>query len=248
MNKILLLNEMNLDYNKKIEILKNDNDLKGFSSQKALEFEKNLKCKYITLFDKAYPKLLKLLANPPLVIYYVGDIELLNKHLVSVLGSVNPCLYSKKATSDIIKTISNSKVIISNYSYGNSHVALINAVKYKKITIATVSYGFDYIDFYKYKILNEIKKNGLVFSITPYFQTSNFINYNKTLEAIIMLSESILVMEAQKNSVSTIAASFGSNFDKDIYVLPGSIYDENFSGCNELIQDGANILYNGIKL
>lgn len=246
--KLLYLNETQIDYQTKINLLKKDPMLRSIDDNKALEYVKNIECDYITIFEKNYPKILKLLPEAPLIIYYEGNINLLNKNLVAIIGVTNPCDYSKRATMEVVSELDNNKAIISNYSYGNSHLAILYAVKNKQNIVATLSYGFSYVDKKRYKLLNEVLIKGLVISIVPYFSKSSKYNYYKNIEISVMLSETILIMQSKKNSTMMQLVNSACEYNKEIYVLPGSIYDPEFLVNNELIQDGANLIYKGIRI
>lgn len=246
--KLIYLNEIESDYKQKINILNCDPELKDIEQQLAIRYVKSIKCNCVTIFEKNYPRALKLLPQPPLVIYYCGNLNLINNNLIAIVGDKSPCEYSLKATRDITKSISNTNTIISNYGFGNSQVALLTSIKSNINAIATICYGFNLVDYNKSVILNKLKDTGLVISIIPPNSIANRNTFFQTNQLIALLSNKLLVMEARVNSAQIYTANQALDYAKEIYALPGNIYDENFQGCNNLIQDGANVLYLGIEI
>ena len=77
----------------------------------------NIVDKYITFFDEKYPIEFKKLRYPPWVIFYKGDINLINKKCISIVGSRNACNYGIKVTKEIVKA-NKDKVIVSGLAKG----------------------------------------------------------------------------------------------------------------------------------
>ena len=94
----------------------------------------------LTIFDKEYPKAFLDLRYPPLVLYYKGDLELLQESAIGIVGSREPCEYALKATEALVRS-NNDKVIISGLAQGIDAQAHRNALR----TIGILGCGIDYI-------------------------------------------------------------------------------------------------------
>ena len=72
---------------------------------KALEFENNLTCKYTTVISNDYPQKLKHLNKPPFVIFYEGNLNLINKSTIGVIGSRENSEYGERICNKIVKDL-----------------------------------------------------------------------------------------------------------------------------------------------
>lgn len=208
------------------------------------EYYKKIKCKdkFITIVDKNYPKKLKMLKKPPLIIFYKGDIRLLNKAAIAVVGSRKMSSYGCYYTKEIVRNLSKKYVIVSGLAAGIDAQAHISAIKHGR-TIAVLGCGINYIYPKSNKSLfKKIEENNLIISEypsqikpKPYF----FPFRNRIIAA---LGNSVIVSQAKIKSGTMLTVNEALELNKDIYVLPHRIDDYAGSGCNYLIQQGANVI------
>ena len=99
---------------------------------------------YFTILDDIYPNGLKNLKNPPFVLYYRGNINLLKKLSVSVIGSRNALEYSCKWTINLVNTLCPDYTIVSGLAKGIDGLAHRIALE-KGTTIAILGSGIDVI-------------------------------------------------------------------------------------------------------
>lgn len=240
--KLVYLDYIQRSYKKKKEILIKDSSLTTIDSKKAKQYCLELECNYITIYCKEYPDSLKLLPNPPLVIYYIGDINLINKKQIAIIGSRNNTQYGK-AYVEYICTKIQGYAITSGYAYGIDQLAHINALKNNLKTVAVLGGGFAHIyPKNNKKLLREIKNNNLLISEYPPTVTPKPWNFLMRNRIIAALSQKILVIEANVKSGSLKTVEVALEQSKEIYALPGSVYSEQSIGTNLLIEEGANIL------
>lgn len=191
----------------------------------------------ITVLDEEYPKELLDLEDYPLVLFYKGNINLLKEKKIAVIGTRQPCEYSKNATREFVQN-QNDKVIVSGLAKGIDTIAHTNASK----TIAVLGCGIDYIYPYKNKELYEkISKEGLILSEYPFKHEpsqSYFLRRNRIVAA---LAEEVYVMEAKKNSGTISTINHALACKRKITVLPQPITNKDCIN-NNLISGGANIL------
>ena len=200
---------------------------------------------YIKIIDEDYPIALKKVYKPPFVIFYYGDISLLNKRCLAVVGSRDCSQYGVEATIKIIKELENNLVIVSGLAKGidaTAHRAIINC---GGKTIAVLGCGIDYcypsenIELYK-----EIKKNHLIISEYPYSSAPQKHWFPFRNRLIAALGENLLVIEAKETisgTYHTIRAAL--ELGKDIFCIPTMINQQSLT--NRLIQEGAFLVENG---
>ncbi len=210
------------------------------------ELKKELKCHYTTLFSHDYPECLKRINCPPFVLYYYGDLSLINNKTIGVIGMRDCDEYGRHATTYFTeKLVHNGYVIVSGMARGIDTIAHITSIENGGKTIAVLGTGIEYCyPKENMKLYEILKKDHLILSEYP-FKTSPskklFPYRNRIVSA---LSEKILITQSKLKSGTMITAGYALEQGKDVYCIPGRFYDYN--GCNHLINQGA-ILVNSIK-
>lgn len=198
--------------------------------------------KVIYINDKLYPKKLLKIKNPPQQLYVMGNIELLNKDSIAIIGSRKCTDYGEKQAAKFSRQISNSDVcIVSGLAKGIDSYAHLGALSVSGKTIAIIGSGIDNI-YPKENIKlaeNIVKNNGLIISEYPLGTLALKQNFPARNRIISGISNSILVVEAREKSGTNITVEFALEQGKDIYVIPGNIYSKTSNGTNFLIQEGA---------
>ena len=197
----------------------------------------------ININSKYYPERLKNIDDPPKELYCLGNLELLNyKNNIAIIGSRNCSLYGERAAKDFAYNLAKENIcIVSGLAKGIDSFSHIGVLKAKGKTIAVLGSGLDNIyPKENIKLVEEIiKNNGLVISEYP-LGTKPLKNHFPARNRIISgLSDSILVIEARKNSGTNITVDFALEQGKDVFVIPGNIYSKTSDGTNFLITEGA---------
>ena len=192
--------------------------------------------------DKKYPKSLLDVGKSPKRLYLEGNIELLNKDSLAIVGSRKCTEYGVKYTKEFAKAISKKDIaIISGFATGIDSVAHEVASKYEGNTIAVMGAGFNNIYPEENKeLLKQILKNGgLIISEYPPETEVDMKNFPKRNRIISGLAIGVLVIEAAHRSGSTITARYALKQDKTVFCLPRNIGESKGVGTNELIKQGA---------
>lgn len=197
---------------------------------------------YVIKGDTDYPQRLLELNKPPYVLFYKGDLSLLHKNCVSIVGSRNSCSYARQSTEALIQRMAHT-CIVSGMARGIDTSAHKYAIMYRHHTIAVLGSGIDVIypksntDLYYYLVKHHLViseyPNGVV--PKPYF----FPFRNRIIAA---LSDHVYVMQAGLRSGTLLTVNDALELDREIYVLPYRVDDRDGSGCNMLIQQGANMI------
>lgn len=205
---------------------------------------KQLKCSYTTLISKNYPDTLKQITCPPFVLFYYGDLSLINDKCIGVVGKRKSSEYGNYATEYLVKQLVNEQyTIVSGMALGIDAVAHQSAINNDGKTIAILGSGIDYCyPKRNQKLYNDLKENHLIMSEYPGELVPQKMNFPRRNRIISGLSESILVTEADKRSGTMITVGHALEQGKDIYCIPARINDAN--GCNYLIQQGAKLVMN----
>jgi DNA processing protein len=199
----------------------------------------------ISIFDKEYPKVLKEIYQPPWVLFAKGDLSLLeNEPKLAVVGSRQATQYGKNAIRSLFPgLITKGVLIVSGLAKGIDTLAHESAIKNGGKTIAVIAGGLYHI--YPKENLNlalEMMKTQLILSEYPPNTLPLRWHFPARNRIISGLSNGTFIIEAKRKSGSLITANFSVNEGREVFSLPGSIFNPNSMGTNELIQQGAKLV------
>lgn len=198
----------------------------------------------ISMWDDLYPGLLKEIHNPPLVLYVIG--ELPRSRMISVVGTRNSDIKSEEITGKIsIRAASAGYTVVSGMALGIDRSAHVGALNARGSTLAVLPGGVDVVYPYKnsdlYKMISQSANCGIISEYPPGIGTGQKWTFAKRNRIISGLSEAIVVVQAPLKSGAMITAKYAIEQNRDLYVCPGNAFDEKYTGCNELIRQGAAI-------
>lgn len=197
----------------------------------------------LSIEDESYPERLRHIYNPPRVLFYKGNVSLLQAEpLLTVVGARSLTEYCRRVTDHLCRNLAKMNVIIvSGGAVGADAAAHWAAIKEGKPTIAVMGCGVDY-DYPKDNraLREQIVQNGLLLS--EYFpgtqpHPSYFPIRNRILAGI---SEGTLVTQAGERSGSLITANLACENSRHVFcVPPGDVFDARYRGVVPLLRDGA---------
>ena len=203
------------------------------------------KIQLISIYDKAYPESLRMIADPPLVLYVKGSLPK-EEYNFAVVGARACTEYGVRAASYFSKALTHDGIpIISGGAKGIDTAAHKACIDAGGKTVAVFGCGIDIAyPAENRKLFAKIAEQGaLVSEFAPGMQPlpSNFPARNRI---IVGLSQGVLVAEASIRSGAVITANIAADEGRDVYCVPGNIFDGNSEGCHELIRTGAKLVDN----
>ena len=201
----------------------------------------NIEEPFICILDKEYPDLLKNIYDPPLFIYYRGNIDLLRDKLITVIGSRKITKYHKNSLIEITKDWNNI-VVVSGLALGIDSLSHRIALDKKLKTIAVLGSGLDEI-YPKINInLSKeiIKNNGLLISEYSKNTKPSRYTFPKRNRILAGLSEVIVVVSGGLKSGTLITAQVALEEGREVYALKSNINFDLNKGPNLLIREGAS--------
>ena len=196
--------------------------------------------KAITIDSENYPEELKEIDIPPLVLYTIGNLELLKNKKFSIVGSRKNLPISLKIAEDYADKLCEAGLtLVTGIAEGVDKAVLLAGLKHKKI-ISVVAGGFNCIyPKTNIDVFNKVCENGLAISESPpdvnpmpyFFPVRNRI--------IAGLGIGTLVVSGAKKSGTMYTAEFAEEYGKDLFCVPYSIGVKSGEGTNELIKKGA---------
>ena len=189
--------------------------------------------------------MLREIHNPPKSLYYKGNLDLLCKRCITIVGTREATVYGYRVLDMFLKKYVKllDICIVSGMARGIDAGVHLRCLQYGIPTIAVIAGGIENI----YPISNEyiyreIVAKGLV--ISEYegcvdMRKGMFPMRNRILAGI---SDTTLVIEAGLKSGSLLTANLALEFGRDVFVVPGEINRKSSHGCNMLIKQGAEII------
>lgn len=201
--------------------------------------EKNIKI--VAFPEENYPRLLKEIYSPPLVLYYKGKLTP-EEYPLAVVGTRKTSSYGRQITEEIVRPLAVAKItIISGLALGIDTLAHQAALSASGRTIAVLGSGLGLIYPRTNQKLAEkiIESGGLIFSEFPPDYPPLKNNFPRRNRIISGLSLGTLIIEAPIKSGALITARYSLEQNREVFAVPGPIYAENATGTNNLIKMGA---------
>ncbi|CAI2604302.1 hypothetical protein AKUH1B104J_07880 [Apilactobacillus kunkeei] len=197
--------------------------------------------KWLTIIDDLYPENLKEAYLPPIVLFYFGDLSLLENKALAIVGSRNNTEYSVEVIGRLMPDVINNGItIVSGLAKGVDRLAHLAAIANHGKTIAVIGTGLDqYYPRENEALQRTIAKNHLLLSEYPVGCRPARYHFPERNRIIAGLVRSILVTEAKYRSGSLITANLALQNNRNVLAVPGRIDSELSVGCNDLIQAGA---------
>lgn len=200
----------------------------------------------LSILDSNYPLELKEIYNPPVLLFYQGNIELLSKPKLAVVGARQASQIGCQSVKKIIKETNNQFVIVSGLARGIDTAAHVSALKNGGSSIAVIGSGLDvYYPTENKKLQEYMSYNHLVLS--EYFTGEQPLKFHfpERNRIIAELCQGIVVAEAKMRSGSLITCERALEEGREVFAIPGNIIDGKSDGCHHLIQEGAKCIISG---
>ena len=224
--------------NKWIESMDWDLEIKKLQEQKV---------KVITILDGGYPQRLKEIYLPPIVLFYRGNLSLINRRAVAIVGSRDHSKYAKDCIHELIPVLVNDDVVvISGLARGVDTLAHEETLKANGSTIAVIGSGLNVVyPSENSKLYDVIAKRGLILSEYPLQSRPLKFHFPYRNRIIAGLSHGVCVIEAKEKSGSLITANLALSENREVFAVPGSIFSIHSKGTNSLIEAGACLVSSG---
>lgn len=214
------------------------------------EVEKLGNVKVVTYYDDDYPKNLRNIFDPPLYLFYQGELSRKDDMSIAIVGSRTLSRTGIQTIKKLSRELASTGfVIVSGLAMGADTVAHIGAMEAKSRTVAILGSGID-------KNVNVcsrstrrkiIETDGAVLSPFRIGYEGTKYSFPARNRVISGISLGVIIGEAKLKSGSLITAAFGLEQGREVFALPNLIYKEKFEGSNNLIKTGSAKLIMGVK-
>lgn len=245
-------NDFNIAKTLNSETFKNKSAPLQLGNDKILDFDNMIaylgknNIKVLNISGKFYPKLLREIFYPPPVLFYKGNQILKSDYLLAIVGTRKCSAYGKDVARYISRQLSKIGItIVSGMASGIDYWAQKAALEEKGSSIGILGCGIDIIYPPENKDLySQLMDTGSL--LTEFFPgtpplKSNFPARNRIISGMSM---GVVVIEAGIKSGALITGEFALNQNREVFAIPGSIFNSESQGCHKLIKNGAKLVEN----
>ena len=202
----------------------------------------------LTFQDAAYPSKLKNIADPPILLYYKGNLpDLDSLPVVGVVGTRKASAYGMQTAKRMGYQIAKcGGIVVSGMAYGIDGMAMSGALTAGAVTVGVLGCGADLIyPLSNRALFRDVEAYGCILSeFAPGTQPAKW-TFPKRNRIISGLSNGVLVVEAPEGSGALITANHALEQGRDVFVVPGNIDQPGFVGSHRLLRDGATLVSSG---
>lgn len=221
-----------------------------FKAEKELTFVLKNKIKVYYFRSEEYPYRLKECIDSPILFYFKGRTNLDATKIISIVGTRKSTEYGNTFCGKFLEELSQhipDLLVVSGLAYGidiNAHrSALTNALP----TVGVLAHGLDtiYPAVHRKTAVDMLANGGLLSEFCSGTDPDKF-NFVKRNRIVAGLSDVTIVVESDKKGGSLITADIADSYNRQVFAVPGRIFDKESVGCNMLIEQNKAILLNSV--
>ncbi len=193
---------------------------------------------FITIDDPRYPKRLKEIADPPVFLYARGDVSLLDQPSIGLVGTRKMTAYGRRVTEAFVPAFVRSGIVtVSGLAQGIDAEVARQTMEVGGKTIAVLGHGLSDIYPKVNDVLGKkiIESGGLLVSEFPMRTPPEKYMFPARNRIIAGLSLGTVVLEAPEGSGALITARLALDYNRDVFLVPGQIFDEHYRGSHDFI-------------
>ena len=207
-------------------------------------YEKELKEREIQLLnieDSSYPAALKEIGDSPIFLYARGDIKILHQPCIALVGTRNMSIYGKRVVESLVPELVHAGMVtVSGLAIGIDALCAQETIASGGRTIAVLGHGLGEV----YPRVNAaladkiVEAGGLIVSEFPLDAPPDTYTFPARNRIIAGLSLGTVIAEAGEGSGALITAELSLEYNREVFAVPGQIFDDQFIGCHQLIANG----------
>lgn len=198
----------------------------------------------LTLQDERYPALLKTIHDPPPELYVRGDIAVLQRPQIAIVGSRKASPAALRLAQILAGQLTSAGLCVcSGLALGIDGAAHRGAIAANGQSVAVMATGIDRLYPSRHRALAvELEQSGCLITEFPPGTPPRRNNFPQRNRLISGLSLGVVVVEAALRSGSLITARTGMEQGREVFALPWSMLHEGGAGCLQLLRDGAKMV------
>lgn len=200
--------------------------------------------------DPRYPPLLRQIDRAPQVLFVRGDATLLSVRSLAVVGTRQATPYGQRATAHLVDDLAAAGLgIVSGAALGVDALAHRRALDAGAPTVAVLGCGIDrcYPSANRHLVADIAARGALVSELPPGGEPfkGNFPARNRIISGLALAT---LVVEAGRRSGALITAEFALSQGRDVFAVPGEIFQPQAEGSNHLLASGAGVATSALDI
>lgn len=199
----------------------------------------------LTIRDSEYPVRLLNIYDPPLLLYVQGRMPLFDEEVaVTMVGTRGTSLYAQQAAEKLAFQLAGlGAIVVSGLARGGDSAAHRGALRSGGLTAAVIAGGHDVIyPPENGQLYADIAARGAILSEYPPGTSHSGRHFPVRNRILSGLSVATVVIEAPARSGALITADRALDQGRDVFAIPGHLWDENCAGSNRLLRDGAGVI------
>jgi DNA processing protein len=199
---------------------------------------KKLKAEIVTIWDDSYPKLLKNIYDPPLILQIKGNLLEADDYSIAMVGTRIPTNYGKVQAERIAAGLAEQNItVVSGMARGIDSICHSAALKQGGRTIAVIGSGLDVVyPPENNKLFNKISESGAIISEFTLGTKPDAVNFPKRNRIISGLSLGCVIVETAVAGGAMQTARFALDQNREVFAVPGNLGVRQAKGVNQLIQ------------
>jgi DNA processing protein len=200
-------------------------------------------CSYL---NEQYPECLRQIPNFPLILYGQGDISILKRPAVAIIGARKCSAYGRKVAQELAAGLARNGInVVSGLAVGIDTAAHQAALEAGGVSTGVKGCGLDvWYPRHPQEFLQKMRASGLILSEFPPGTRPEARNFPFRNRIVSGLSLGVVVVEACRKSGTLITASCALEQGRDVMAVPGSIHAPTSAGVHWLIRQGAVLVEN----
>lgn len=195
----------------------------------------------ISLEERDYPPQLHEIVDQPVFLYYKGCIDICTQPTIACVGKREMSAYGKRVVEHFVPAfVAGGMVTVSGLAAGVDTEVAKETMHVKGKTVAVVGHGLaDIYPAANRALAKQIIENGgVILSEFPLDMPADKYTFPARNRIIAGLSLGTVVLEAGEGSGACITAELALDYGRDVFAVPGQIFDPNYAGCHALIARG----------
>lgn len=204
------------------------------------------KIRAMSLLDDDYPQRLLECADAPLVLYYIGNADLNQQKIISIVGTRQITNYGRDVCRKFIRELHEmcpQVLIVSGLAYGVDICAHKESLANGFDTLGVLAHGLDQIYPYHHRdtAAKMVNHGGL---LTEFMTQTNAdkVNFVRRNRIVAGCADATIVVESAAKGGSLITAEIAQSYDRAVFAFPGNVGQPFSEGCNNLIRDNGAAL------
>jgi len=199
----------------------------------------------LSIEDKKYPWQLKNIYDPPIILYIKGNLSVLDSNQIAIVGSRDCTSSGAKAAEYFAYNLVKSDIVVSSgLARGIDFYAHNACVRANGKTIGVMGTSIDeiYPKNHEYLVSQILDNEGCIISELPFSTPPKAQNFPRRNRIISGLSKGVIVVEAKERSGSLVTARMALEQGREVFAIPGDIFNKEYLGTNKLLQNGAKLI------